>query len=161
MDFNDSSKIDCLSEISDYESLDNILGEFYTIQKLMNEQYISKDMVFLIHLVIQQQEFHHMIFYDKNLSHFVKKMCDSIFSSFMPFVHCNLSDDEQELKADLYQRWLERIIWCRNERVLNWSFLLVFTNVNKYFTTKSWFVNSLKISLSTAVKQEKPEVTIN
>lgn len=74
LDFNDSSKIDCLSEISDYESLDNILGEFYTIQKLMNEQYISKDMVFLIHLVIQQQEFHHMIFYDKNLSHFVKKM---------------------------------------------------------------------------------------
>lgn len=79
----------------------------------------------------------------------------------MPFVHCNLSDSEQELKADLYQRWLEGIIWCRNERVLNWSFLLAFTNVNKYFTTKSWFVNSLKISLSTAVKQEKPEVTIN
>lgn len=94
LDFNDSGKIDHLSEISDYESLDDILGELYRIQKLMNEQYISKNTAFLIHLVIQQQEFHHTIFYDKNPNHFVKKMCDSIFSSFMPFVHRNLPDSK-------------------------------------------------------------------
>lgn len=47
LDFNDSDKIDHVIEISDYESLDDILGEFSRIQKLMNEQYISKDMAFL------------------------------------------------------------------------------------------------------------------
>lgn len=47
LDFNDSGKIDHLSEISDYKSLDDILGEFYRIQKLMNERCISKDMAFL------------------------------------------------------------------------------------------------------------------
>lgn len=46
LDFNDSGKIDHLSEISDYKSLDNILGEFYRIQKLMNDLFL-KDMAFL------------------------------------------------------------------------------------------------------------------
>lgn len=60
----------------------------------MNKQYISKDRCHSYPLSHSTEKISpcNILWQKPGPFHVAKKMFDSIFSSFMPFVHCNLLD---------------------------------------------------------------------
>lgn len=140
---------------------DDILDEFYRIQELMSKQYISKDRWHSYPLSHSTERIssYNILWQEPGPFHFVKRMCDSILSSFMAFVHCNLldskwentkgrfvhKDDWRELDdAEMRKCWTDHPNWC-------W---LMWKNI---FPQNHDLLKVLKISSSTAVRCKRSQ----